>query len=105
KQGTTETNVYLIARYESVKKQIAGADMQDITLKTTTNTMIINGNEEQIKQVIYILIDNALKYSDQEVILHISGQDRYVTIKVIDFGSGIAPEEHNRTFDTFYRTD
>ena len=104
-EEATRANVDVISLCESVRKTFAGAYMRDITLKTTSNSMIIYGNEEQIKQVIYILIDNALKYSDQEVILDISGQDRYVTIKVIDFGSGIAPEEQNRIFDRFYRID
>jgi len=104
-EEATRANVDIILLCESVRKTFAGAYMRDITLKTTSNSMIIYGNEEQIKQVIYILIDNALKYSDQEVILDISRQDRHVTIKVIDFGSGIAPEEQDRIFDRFYRID
>jgi len=104
-EEASRANVDVIQLCEAVRKTFAGAYMRDITLKTTTDSMIIYGNEEQIKQVIYILIDNALKYSNQEVILDISEQDRHVAIKVIDFGSGIAPEEQERIFDRFYRID
>lgn len=59
-----------------------------------------------IVEVIYILLDNASKYSppDSEIRLTASCRDaRYVTIEVADEGPGIAPLLRERVFDKFFR--
>jgi two-component system sensor histidine kinase KdpD len=59
-----------------------------------------------IIEVIYILLDNASKYSppDTEIRLTASCRDaRYVAIEVADEGPGIAPLLRERVFDKFFR--
>ncbi|MBB6633525.1 sensor histidine kinase [Cohnella thailandensis] len=65
------------------------------------------GSSEQIKQVVMILLDNAIKYTKPEgsVSLSLKKQAGEVVLSVTNTGDGIAPEHLTRIFDRFYRTD
>ncbi|MDQ0659615.1 cell wall metabolism sensor histidine kinase WalK [Paenibacillus sp. W2I17] len=67
----------------------------------------VHGNSEQIKQVILILLDNAVKYSGPKgsVNVTLQKQNNDVMLAVSNTGEGIAPEHLDRIFDRFYRTD
>ncbi|RME40354.1 MAG: sensor histidine kinase [Planctomycetota bacterium] len=62
-----------------------------------------------IKQAIINLLDNAVKYSDEEKSLHVELRRdvrrgrRGVLISIHDRGIGIRPEDRARIFDGFYR--
>lgn len=69
--------------------------------------LVIHGNSEQIKQVVMILLDNALKYTDPRGNINIAlkKENTGIVLSVSNTGKGI-PEEHlNRIFDRFYRID
>jgi len=61
----------------------------------------------RVKQVLVILVSNAVKYSPSEcpVRLEIESDDDRCVISVEDQGEGITEEEQPRIFDRFYRTD
>jgi signal transduction histidine kinase len=69
--------------------------------------LTVHGNSEQIKQVVMILLDNAVKYTGPkgEVRLSLRKQHNDVLLAVTNTGEGIAPEHLTRIFDRFYRTD
>lgn len=69
--------------------------------------LTVHGNIEQIKQVILILLDNAVKYSGPRgsVNVTLQKQNNDVMLAVSNTGEGIAPEHLDRIFDRFYRTD
>lgn len=69
---------------------------------------IIHGDEEKIKQLILILVDNAIKYtpSGGQVVLRQEQSDNaHEIFSVIDSGIGIAPEDKEKIFERFYRVD
>jgi two-component system sensor histidine kinase KdpD len=59
-----------------------------------------------IEQVLYNLVDNAIKYSANEkfISISISRNPQEVLISIRDHGKGIQPEEIEKVFDKFYRT-
>jgi len=67
------------------------------------------GNEDQLRRLLYNLIENAIKYTprDGQVDLEVkSSRDRKsVTIQVRDTGPGIAPEHLQHIFERFYRAE
>ncbi|ASN07113.1 HAMP domain-containing sensor histidine kinase [Virgibacillus necropolis] len=67
--------------------------------------ILVKANKDQLKQVVYSLIDNACKYSEAEIIVTISVVDKNVAIAIQDFGPGISKEEQAKIFDRFYRVD
>ncbi|MEK3718262.1 sensor histidine kinase [Paenibacillus sp. FSL R7-0333] len=69
--------------------------------------LTVPGNSEQIKQVVMILLDNAVKYTNPKGAVHISlhKQNSDVLLSVSNTGEGIAAEHLARIFDRFYRTD
>ncbi|QTN27241.1 HAMP domain-containing histidine kinase [Rhodoferax sp. AJA081-3] len=60
---------------------------------------------EALEQILNNLVSNVEKYAAAGGAIHISSrQDQDVsTIEVRDFGPGIAPQDHNRIFEPFYR--
>ncbi|MCP1137089.1 HAMP domain-containing histidine kinase [Paenibacillus polysaccharolyticus] len=69
--------------------------------------LMVHGNPEQIKQVVLILLDNAVKYSKPTGAVNITlqKQNHDVMLTISNTGEGIAPEHLDRIFDRFYRTD
>ncbi|MTD30428.1 cell wall metabolism sensor histidine kinase WalK [Planomicrobium sp. YIM 101495] len=59
---------------------------------------------EKLKQILYILLDNARKYSEDRVELIISDQGGTV-IQIRDYGVGIPKQSLPLVFDRFYRVD
>ena len=65
----------------------------------------VRGDRERTGQVLTNLLTNAIKYSPQSepIIVHTASDGQDITVGVQDFGVGIAPEDHQRVFDRFYR--
>lgn len=66
---------------------------------------IIRGDEVHITNVVFNLLDNAVKYSSQQPEITVSTESRKETVilSVADKGIGIAKEHHSQIFERFYR--
>jgi PAS domain S-box-containing protein len=58
-----------------------------------------------LERILTNLISNALKYSDEEVVVRVEGIDGAVKASVIDRGPGIPPADLPRLFDRYYRAE
>jgi len=62
------------------------------------------GDRKRIRQLIVILVDNALRYTDfGTVTVGISKNEKEISIVVSDTGHGIEDEHIGKIFDRFYR--
>jgi signal transduction histidine kinase len=67
----------------------------------------VRGDREQLRQVIVILLDNAVRYTADGGRVHVQarrdGSNALVTVH--DTGIGIGEQELSRVFERFYRAD
>lgn len=66
---------------------------------------IVVTDEKKLKQLLYILLDNARKYSDEAIMVFTGMEHGEFFIKVTDKGIGINKDELPKVFDRFYRVD
>jgi two-component system phosphate regulon sensor histidine kinase PhoR len=68
---------------------------------------MISANKSWTKQMIINLVDNAIKYSNQDGTIDISVHHRLnnIVLTIADEGIGIASEDLDRLFERFYRVD
>ena len=84
------------------------AEEKQIRLQFDAPESIIGkGDMQRLTQLLYILLDNAIKYTlnGGEVGLALSVKQNELCIKVRDTGIGIKPEEQELIFERFYRSD
>lgn len=69
--------------------------------------LTVHGNTEQVKQVVMILLDNCMKYTNPNGSISLTLKKRHndVLLKVTNTGEGISPVHLERIFDRFYRAD
>ncbi|MDD6050701.1 MAG: HAMP domain-containing sensor histidine kinase [Clostridiales bacterium] len=70
-------------------------------------SVALPGDESKLSQVVYNLIDNAIKYTGEggEVTVTLRADSRAATLEVKDNGIGIPEEDVKHIFDRFYRVD
>jgi signal transduction histidine kinase len=69
--------------------------------------LVVLGDEDALRQVIVILIDNAIKYTapDGMITIRLSNEKENVRIDVMDNGIGISDADSAHIFDRFYRAE
>ena len=67
----------------------------------------VEGNADAIKQLLWILIDNAFKHTDDggRIQLRLDNGQRAARLVVLDDGPGIPKEDLERVFERFYQSD
>ncbi len=70
-------------------------------------SLFVSADKGKIEQVLYNLIDNAIKFSkpDSSIKLETSEKNETVFVSVKDSGIGIPKENLKQIFDRFYKTD
>lgn len=84
------------------------ADLEDKNMELNlAEALIVNCDEERISQLIIILLDNALKYtnSGDAIKVNLKDEESRCIISVADTGIGIKEEETKLIFERFYRGD
>jgi signal transduction histidine kinase len=74
-------------------------------LVTQVDGATIAGDEDTIRQLIWILLDNALRHARSRVSVTLSREGEWARLTVSDDGPGIPPAEREKIFERFYRSD
>lgn len=76
-------------------------------LVLTGQTLYVTADEEKIKQVLYNLIDNAIKFSNSDSTIKVETTEKNdkVFVSVKDSGIGIPKDSLKLIWDRFYKTD
>lgn len=82
---------------------------RDIVLDLTfsSDVQMVYADLGKIQQVLYNLIDNAIKFSADSSVIYIQSQVKYekIFVSVKDTGVGIPKENQRKIFDRFYKSD
>jgi len=89
------------------KKKLAEKQLK-MMVDVTATVPVILADERQLEEVLHNLLDNAVKYSQEngEIRLHAEQRDdRQIALSVSDSGIGIGKNDLPRIFERFYRAD
>ena len=83
------------------------AEKRHISLSVTGESTKLSGVRGFLYEMLYNLIDNAIKYNIDggKVEVAVSAGDTAITVSVKDTGIGIPPEYQARVFERFFRVD
>ena len=72
-----------------------------------SSDMIVLGDQKKLIEVFYNIIENAIKYSDEnkEISVHAEIKNDFVEIRIIDQGYGIPKTSLGRVTERFFRVD
>jgi len=88
-------------------KPMAGSETIELLFECQYN-MMIGGDEGRFKQLVYNLVENAVKYSGEGKHVFITAEkddEGCACVSVRDEGIGIAEADLERIFERFYRVD
>lgn len=85
----------------------AAAEKRNIKMFLSGKHLVITGAEQIIEEMIFNLIDNAIKYNKTggKIYVNIFKNDDGINLAVEDTGIGIKDEDIGRIFERFYRAD
>ena len=92
-----------VATFEGICRK----KMITIELHLESETLMVHADMEQIQQVLYNLLDNAVKFShnNSEIKISLRKKGAKVFVSVKDSGIGIPADQLDRIFERFYRVD
>ncbi|MGB4066819.1 MAG: ATP-binding protein [Nitrospira sp.] len=73
----------------------------------TVMPVVVQGDDLRLRELLLNLVENAMKYSHPggKVEISLLNDGREARLSVTDQGIGIAPADHKKIFQRFYRTD
>ena len=97
-----------VAAEEIEKTRLRAKDKRPIALSILTERRLgLKGDPEHIKQLFFVLLDNAVKYGrsapEGTITVELDRQHENSIVRVIDNGEGIAQDDLVHIFDAFYR--
>jgi signal transduction histidine kinase len=77
-----------------------------VTLEPVPTPVWVRGDKQRLRQVLFILGDNACRYSSPQgrIAIALRGDGEQARLSVNDQGIGIAPHELEMIFDRYYRS-
>ena len=100
-------------RLDEVTREVAGhmqvlAREKAVSLKVDCcATCVVEGDEDRLRQLLFNLLDNAIKYASPGGAVGVHGEvsDGRAKVVVADTGVGIPPKHLPHVFERFYRVD
>ncbi|WP_221568442.1 HAMP domain-containing histidine kinase [Alkalihalobacillus sp. TS-13] len=97
--------VDLVALCKDGAKSFMQAYDQDVRVVHEQNVVLAAGDKQKLKQVLFILFDNAKKFSERDIDVVVGYENGQPSITVKDYGIGIPKEDVAKVFDRFFRVD
>ncbi|ANC77301.1 two-component sensor histidine kinase [Fictibacillus phosphorivorans] len=95
----------LVEMAKNAAKNMNKAYDRDIQVHSNLVEIHVECDSLKIKQVLIILLDNAIKYSSAAINVELTKQGNSVRFSVTDYGIGITKENLDKVYDRFFRVD
>jgi two-component system phosphate regulon sensor histidine kinase PhoR len=100
-----ECDVAAVCRAVVDAAQLRATPGRMIALERPTALAPLRCDATLLRQVLANLVDNALKYSETDVLVRVTDGTSSVRIEVTDRGPGVPASEQERIFEKFFRLD
>lgn len=95
----------LVSVCQTAADQLTNAYGRTFQLVSNEASVMMSADEQKIKQVLVVLLDNAMKYSSDAIEIDVGIDQERVFFSVKDSGMGIPKEDLPQVFDRFFRVD
>jgi two-component system sensor histidine kinase ArlS len=102
---TTINLIPLITSTVASLRLTSGRSIEIVFSNHAEDPIMLACDPDKMKQLLIILLDNALKYSKHPVTVTVRVEHLYMQLQIIDQGIGVANSDIPYLFDRFYRTD
>lgn len=91
--------------FKSISEMIRETGFE-INYSCVVKDPVIRADRNAILQVLYNLIDNAIKFSGEsrKIEIDLITKDNEIQLSVKDYGTGISPKDQEKIFERFYRS-
>jgi signal transduction histidine kinase len=105
KNETIYLNAIILDNLTRFSEKIESKKIKIIT--SFSDDYYIQSDNYLVSIIISNLLSNAIKYSDStgEIRIKLSQNEHHITFSISDNGIGIAPDDMNKIFNSFYRSD
>ena len=116
--SSLESGQSLLSLHPLNLRRVVTATLEDLESKAATKqielrndvpeALVVDGDGDRLQQVLFNLVDNAIKYGNPKGTVTVGGGKRdgeFVEAWVRDNGPGIPREARERIFERFYRVD
>jgi signal transduction histidine kinase len=105
KNETIYLNAIILDNLTRFSEKIESKKIKIIT--SFSDDYYIQSDNYLVSIIISNLLSNAIKYSDStgEIRIKLSQNEHHITFSISDKGIGIAPDDMNKIFNSFYRSD
>ncbi|WP_350285054.1 HAMP domain-containing sensor histidine kinase [uncultured Croceitalea sp.] len=87
----------LVSKYQAITPE------KSISFKANVDRLHANIDTFHFENVLANLVDNAIKYGGNTIVIHLNSILESIEIMVVDDGNSIEKNQHEKVFDQFYR--
>jgi len=96
-----------VSEIVTITESLASRKNITVDVQIPDEIPLITVDRSKLKQIMYNLLGNAIKFTDNDGNVHIevTNNDEYMTMSITDTGIGISPDDQNKLFKPFSQID